>query len=139
MRFAAPLILILILILPAILLVLASRKRTPSLLFSRTEDLGASGSVGGRSFLLEPDSFLRLLRTLGVILLIIALARPQSGRKQTEILNEGVDILLTIDTSGSMRALDFTVDEKRANRLEAIKDVVSDFIGDRPGDRIGMV
>ena len=76
---------------------------------------------------------------LGVILLIVALAQPQAGRKQTEVLSEGVDIILTIDTSGSMHALDFTVDGKRANRLMAIKDVVSDFIKKRPGDRLGMV
>ncbi len=137
MRFATPLVLLLIV--PVVFLILALKKRTPSLLFSRTEDLGASGSVGWKTLLFEPDSFLKLLRTIGLILLIVALARPQSGRKQTEILSEGIDIILTIDTSGSMQALDFEVDGKRANRLEAIKDVVSDFIQDRPGDRLGMV
>ena len=47
-----------------------------------------------------------ILRCLAVALLVVSLARPQEGRKSTEILSAGVDIILAIDTSGSMRALD---------------------------------
>lgn len=80
-----------------------------------------------------------LLRLATVILIIIALARPQSGRKQTEVTSEGVDIILTLDTSGSMEGLDFKIEGKPATRLDVVKDVVSQFILKRPGDRLGMV
>jgi len=79
------------------------------------------------------------LRFLAISLIIIALARPQEGHKETEIISEGIDIILTIDTSGSMQAMDFTIDNKPVTRLEAVKDVVADFIKKRSGDRIGMV
>jgi Ca-activated chloride channel family protein len=72
-------------------------------------------------------------------LLIVALARPQLGNRTTEILSEGVDIVLAIDTSGTMEALDFEANGKRVTRLAAVKEVVKDFVGRRPADRIGMV
>ncbi len=80
-----------------------------------------------------------LLRFLVVALLIIALARPQEGRKSTEIVSVGVDIMLALDTSGSMQALDFIEDKQRITRLAVVKGVVSKFIDNRPNDRIGMV
>lgn len=79
------------------------------------------------------------LKIVGLIALIIALSRPQSGQKITEVLSEGVDIMLTIDTSGSMKALDFELDGKEVNRLDVVKKVVDDFISRRSYDRIGMV
>jgi Ca-activated chloride channel homolog len=80
-----------------------------------------------------------IIRFLAIALLIIALARPQEGHKSTEILSVGVDIMLALDTSGSMRALDFIEEEKRVTRLTVVKGVVSKFIENRPTDRIGMV
>ncbi len=80
-----------------------------------------------------------IIRFLAMTLLIIALARPQEGHKSTEILSVGVDIMLALDTSGSMRALDFIEEEKRITRLTVVKGVVSEFIENRPTDRIGMV
>jgi Ca-activated chloride channel homolog len=75
------------------------------------------------------------LRVLGVCLLILALARPQSQTASEEILSEGIDIILTLDVSGSMRALDF----KPKNRLDIAKEVVSEFIKGRKNDRLGLV
>ena len=80
-----------------------------------------------------------IIRFLVLTLLVIALARPQEGHKSTEILSVGVDIMLALDTSGSMRALDFIEEEKRITRLAVVKGVVSKFIENRPNDRIGMV
>ena len=80
-----------------------------------------------------------IIRFLALTLLVIALARPQEGHKSTEILSVGVDIMLALDTSGSMRALDFIEEEKRITRLAVVKGVVSKFIENRPNDRIGMV
>ena len=74
------------------------------------------------------------LRMMAVALLIIALARPQSSLSRQDIKVEGIDIVLAIDISGSMLAQDFKPD-----RLEAAKDVASEFIDGRPDDRIGLV
>ncbi len=79
------------------------------------------------------------LRLLGLAFLIIALARPQTGYSTFLNESEGVDIVIAIDTSGSMKALDFKVDNEPVNRLSVIKSVVKEFIGKRPFDRIGLV
>ena len=80
-----------------------------------------------------------VLRIFVISLFIIALARPQEGYKRTEILSMGVDIMMALDTSGSMQALDFIKNEKRDTRLAMVKDVVSKFIENRTNDRMGMV
>ncbi|MDH5459197.1 MAG: VWA domain-containing protein [Nitrospinota bacterium] len=80
-----------------------------------------------------------ILRCLAIALLVTALARPQEGRKSTEILSAGVDILLAIDTSGSMQAMDFEKNNQPVDRLTVVKDVVSEFIDSREFDRMGMV
>lgn len=79
------------------------------------------------------------LRSVAILLAIIALARPQIGSLPIDRSNEGIDIMLVIDTSGSMRARDFEVAGQRPDRLEVIKMVISEFISARPDDRIGMV
>ena len=79
------------------------------------------------------------LRCLAIAFLVMALARPQSGTKASEVLTEGIDIVLCLDTSGSMQALDFKWNDERQNRLQVVKKVVSDFIKGRKNDRIGMV
>ena len=74
-----------------------------------------------------------VLRTAAVAALIVALARPQDVEEQSRTNAEGIDIMLSIDISGSMLARDF-----QPNRLEAAKEVASSFISDRVGDRIGV-
>jgi Ca-activated chloride channel family protein len=76
-----------------------------------------------------------ILRLLAWLILIIALARPQGGRTQQIIRGQGVDIVLVLDISGSMAALDFAPQ----NRLDAAKSVISDFVLGRDFDRIGLV
>ncbi len=75
-----------------------------------------------------------VFRLLAIAFLITALARPQIRDDEQLINGEGIDIVLCIDISGSMLAQDFT-----PNRLEAAKNVASDFIDSRPTDRIGLV
>jgi Ca-activated chloride channel family protein len=75
------------------------------------------------------------MRLLGIVLVIVALARPQSSEAQETIEGEGVDIVLALDISGSMGALDFGAQ----NRLEAATQVIDDFVRERPYDRIGLV
>jgi Ca-activated chloride channel family protein len=79
------------------------------------------------------------LRILAIALVIVALARPQLGNKSTEVLSEGVDIILAMDTSGTMEALDFVTKGNRATRLDAVKAVVKEFVSGRGSDRLGMV
>ena len=75
-----------------------------------------------------------VLRLCAVALLIVALARPQTSESSETSSTEGIDIVLSIDISGSMLARDFNPD-----RITAAKDVAKDFILDRPNDRIGLV
>jgi len=75
------------------------------------------------------------LRYVALALLIIALARPQAGKNIEEITNSGIDIMIILDTSSSMKALDF----QPKNRFEAARDVAKDFVQSRPHDRIGIV
>jgi len=74
------------------------------------------------------------LRFLSVVLLIIAIARPQSSNSWRTENTEGIDIMIALDISGSMLAEDF-----RPNRLEASKSVANEFILSRPNDNIGLV
>lgn len=88
---------------------------------------------------INPRSWLLLARCLAIVLLVVGLARPQAGKSFSEVSSEGIDIMLVLDTSGSMQALDFKVDGKAVTRLSAIQKVAGDFIRKRPGDRIGIV
>jgi len=83
--------------------------------------------------------FLFLLRILAALCLLTALARPQLGKGHSEIESSGIDIVLAIDVSGSMNALDFATREDIATRLEIVKRTVENFIEKRPNDRIGLV
>ncbi len=80
-----------------------------------------------------------LLAVLAAVLMIAGLARPQRGHSRTEVTANGIDIVLVLDVSGSMQALDFLVDSQRVNRIEVVKSVVGKFIDERPNDRIGLI
>ena len=80
-----------------------------------------------------------LWAVLAAALMIAGLARPQRGHSRTEVTANGIDIVLGLDVSGSMQALDFLIDNQRMNRIEVVKSVVGKFIDERPNDRIGLV
>jgi Ca-activated chloride channel homolog len=80
-----------------------------------------------------------LLPILAAALMIVGLARPQRTQSQTSVTANGIDIVLALDVSGSMQALDFKVDNARVNRITIVKSVVSKFIDQRPNDRIGLI
>lgn len=86
----------------------------------------------------DPISYLRFIPAffflLAAIAVIVAMARPQTTNEQVEQWSEGIDIMLTIDISESMRIEDF-----KPNRLEAAKDVATNFVSGRFQDRIGLV
>ncbi len=81
----------------------------------------------------------------GLALLCIAMARPQHGKEEFRIHAEGIAIEMVVDRSGSMQAMDFELDNKRANRLAVVKKVFRDFVSGegglpgRPDDLIGVV
>ncbi len=79
------------------------------------------------------------LRIIALILVVLALARPRLPLQETKVQTEGIDIVLTIDCSGSMLAEDFKINGQRQNRLEVAKKAIEDFIKKRTSDRIGMV
>ena len=135
MTFQNPWVFILLPVAAAVLLYSRKGKRQPALRFSTSILLDG----------LKPTPKLKLrkgviiLRMLALILIIIALSRPQSMLQESRIETEGIDIVLAIDTSTSMRAEDFELGGKRDNRLEVVRDVVKDFISRRHSDRIGIV
>ena len=132
MTFLHPELLWLLLLLPALLItyIVWRRRqhaslRVPSLLFLRD-------MRGGLRVYLRHSLFVLRLIALGLI--IVALARPQSSSSWSEDRVEGIDIMLTMDISTSMLAMDF-----QPNRVEAAKEVAMRFIANRPNDNIGLV
>jgi len=107
------------------------RRRQASLVFSGTDPF--RGIPRGLAVRLR--HLPAALRVAGLALLVVAFARPQTGRHEEEVLTEGIDILLTVDTSGSMRTEDF----RPKNRLEVAKDVVGRFVRGRRNDLMGLV
>lgn len=87
----------------------------------------------------KAGSWLFFLRLLVLTFCILALARPQAGKQHNEIESSGVDILLAVDVSSSMLALDFSEKNKVITRLDAVKTVLNDFIQKRPYDRMGII
>jgi Ca-activated chloride channel family protein len=93
-----------------------------------------SFAEAGTTFRLILRHILFALRIIAITLLIIVLARPQKTDKYQDVTTEGIDIVLTQDISGSMLSRDFKPD-----RLEAAKNIATEFISGRPYDRIGLV
>jgi Ca-activated chloride channel family protein len=71
--------------------------------------------------------------------LVLALMRPQWLEPYTENRTAGYDLMLAVDASHSMNALDFTLEDKQVSRMQVVKGVVGRFIEGRQGDRIGLV
>lgn len=130
--FAHPYLLLLLLAVPLMTAwyIFRYRKQKPALQFS---DISLFNGVQ-KTFRQRSYPLLFVLRMVAVTAAIVALARPQSMLSKQEMKVEGIDIVLTMDVSGSMLAEDF-----RPNRLEAAKKVASEFIESRRNDRIGLV
>ena len=133
--FRHPLVLLLLLAVPALVWLRYARRRQAPLAFS-----------DGAALLGLPVSPWLALRwappalfAAGLVFLIAAAARPQRGMSESRVETEGVDIVLVVDTSTSMRADDFSTATKRMDRLDAAKSVLAQFIQARPDDRLGIV
>ena len=131
-KFAQPFFLYLLAIIPVMVAfyVLKQQKVTASIRMPGLQSFSQTGTTF-RHYLRH---ILFAFRAIAVGLLIIALARPQKTDKFQNVSTEGIDIVLAQDISGSMLARDFKPD-----RLEAAKNIATEFISGRPYDRIGLV
>ncbi len=134
-RFLQPEWLWLLTLLPMVMLLRGRRGPVAAIEFS---DVGLAREVA-RSSRARVGRWVWLLPLLAAALMIVGLARPQRAHSRTEVTANGIDIVLGLDVSGSMQALDFLVDNRRVNRNEVVKSVVSKFIEERPSDRIGLI
>jgi len=130
--FGNPGMLFLLLVIPALVVWYFYRRR------QNHAEMTVSSTEGFKGMRYNIKSYtyhsLYVLRLLAITLLIIALARPQTSLSRQDVSVEGIDLVLALDVSGSMLAMDFKPD-----RLEASKVVAMEFIDGRPNDRIGLV
>jgi Ca-activated chloride channel family protein len=122
-------------LLPIALLWLGRRGSVAAIEYS---DVGLAREVA-RSTRSRAGRWIWLLPILASVFMIVGLARPQLGHGTTTLSANGIDIMLGLDVSGSMQALDFKVGDQRLNRIQIVKSVVAKFIDQRPNDRIGLI
>jgi len=130
-RFQYPWLLMLLAVLPVLLLWRARRHdtRPPALLWGTAVSLPPPGLARWAWLVV------RLMPWGALVLALLAVAKPQQGIQQSEVDSRGVDIVLTIDISPSMRAGDMG----GGDRLAVAKSTARDFVRGRPHDRIGLV
>ncbi len=131
-EFANPKLLWLLLLVPLAILwyILRHKKQEAAVTFSDLKGMVKLPRTWKAWF----RHLLFVLKMAALALLIVALARPQSSSTNSTSNIEGIDIVMAMDVSGSMLARDLKPD-----RLTAAKQVASDFVKDRPGDRMGLV
>ena len=131
-EFAQPAFLYLLLIIPVMIgfYFVKQQKAVASLRVPGSEPFEKSGKTF-RHFIRH---LLFAFRSAAIVLFIIVLARPQKTDNFQDVSTEGIDIVLTLDISGSMLSRDFKPD-----RVEASKNIATEFITGRPYDRIGLV
>jgi Ca-activated chloride channel family protein len=149
MRFESPWALLLLLVIPVAIYLQLRREARPALRFSTTEQAALLKASLRRRFLHLP----MVLRAVALVLLCIALARPQQGQEMVRDINKGVAIEMVVDRSGSMGA-EMNFGGEKLNRLEVCKKVFEEFItgkrqekglnfsqklAGRPSDLIGMI
>ena len=140
-RFASPYAFFLLLLIPAILLVMRRRDRGGSIRFSSLANVRGAGRSLRHSLVWLP----LVLRIILIVLVVMALARPQLGREKVKDITRGIAIEMVIDKSGSMGA-EMEYRGRKFNRLEVVKKVFEEFIrgnqetlSGRPNDLVGMI
>ncbi|RME72840.1 MAG: VWA domain-containing protein [Planctomycetota bacterium] len=135
MELSQPWWLVALAVLPVLAWLRGGRGRAPALRFS---SVAAARRVARRRRS-RAGAFASFLRLAALALLIGGLARPQRVQAHADVQASGVEILLAVDVSGSMQAMDFEVAGRPVDRLTAVKRVVKRFVRKRPADRIGLV
>lgn len=142
-RFASPtwLCLFVPLVVAALVDLTILRRKKAAALFSSVEGLDAvNAGIAARV-----KRFLPLLFYVGAALIVLALARPQSGVRESRVVGNGISIVMCVDRSGSMAAEDFQINGAPTTRLEAVKKVFREFINGskdfhgRADDLVGLV
>ncbi len=142
MRLVNPLALFLLILVP-LLLYLRYRRQQPAVIsYPAIQDLRPLP----RSFAVWLHRAMPVLRTLAIVLCVVALARPQWGFETTEVRRQGIAIDMVVDASRSMAAQDLQLEGEEKDRLEVVKEAFRLFVrgegdnaGGREGDLIGMV
>ncbi len=137
-RFAYVGVLFLLLIVPLLLLRYMKGGGAAPLVYSDISRVKSAMNLarrGGRLVWARRGLF--GLRLAALALIILALARPQSELVTSQVYSEGVDIMMTLDISGSMNLIDLDVQNRRT-RMQVTQEAVKTFVGGRRNDRIGM-
>ncbi len=132
-HFANPIYFFLFLLVPVLILWnLYLKKKGKRFIFYSSKRLIREADQGVKAFFIK---YLFYFKLSALVLFILALARPQELVYYEQESKKGIDILITLDISGSMASIDF----KPKNRLEVAKEVIADFIQKRTDDRLGLV
>jgi Ca-activated chloride channel family protein len=134
-QFAHPWVLPLLLLIPLLIFLRGRRGAAPAIQYSGLSLFGPL--LRGRK--VQAGGWLSALRYLALFCFILALARPQKVNSGEQVQESGIDIMLAIDLSPSMQALDYHKDGQDLSRVQAVQETVGKFINARPNDRIGMV
>ncbi len=133
--YAHPWAIALLFLLPLLALLRGRRGGAPAVQYSGVSLLGDLG----RPRRITAGGWLSALRYLALACFIIALARPQRIDTTSQVQESGIDLMLAIDLSPSMDALDYHEYGQEISRVQAVRETVAKFIQARPNDRIGMV
>jgi len=135
MTFGRPYFLLLLLVLPLLAWLKGRRGDPPAFVYSSIQlvrgILNVTRTRSGR--------LLSALRWFALACFIVALAQPRLTHSETRVTASGVDIVVALDMSGSMKSEDFEIHGKRVNRFSMARTVLEDFIEKRPNDRLGLV
>lgn len=132
LTFGNPYMLLLLALIPALGLWYFYRRKRAHAEMLVSSTAGFDNSFWNLRLLMVPALY--IVRLVALTLLILALARPQTSLRRQDISVEGIDLVMALDVSGSMLAMDF-----RPDRLEASKEIAMEFVDGRPNDRIGLV
>jgi Ca-activated chloride channel homolog len=132
MIFAHPYVLLLLLLLPALAWLKGKMGQVASFVYSSVDLVRPIAGLR-RS---RAGAILAQLRWLALALFIIALAQPRLVQGESHVKASGIDIVVALDLSGSMRSEDFGTNQ---SRIKLAKEVLGKFIDNRPNDRIGLV
>lgn len=135
MAFAHKYFLLLLALLPLLAWLKGKSGAPPAFLYSSLNLVeGLTGVRRSRS-----GQFLAALRWLALAAFIVALAQPRWTKSTTQVKASGIDIVVALDLSGSMKTPDYTVDGQGVSRFDMAKSVLKKFVGERPDDRIGLI
>ena len=134
-QFGHPWALVLLLLIPLMAFLRGQRGKDAAIKYSGLSLFGPL--LRGRKT--QSGGWLATLRYLVLFFLLIALARPEMVDSSTQVQESGIDIMLALDLSPSMEALDYHKNGQELSRVEAVRETVGKFIEARPNDRIGMV